>query len=213
MITCLGKSCSFGLRRVPFVNCCQFMFLVISLLIFRGCGIWLYQFLIIAYLFTWCLRDFYPRVSKTEEWNAFRNAVKFSSGSSELSCNVPNLCKYHWGKLSCGIFFQPWDIQSLWSFPALWLPCRVDDDVEYADNQSIICLVVCSTNGLCHSGMMSVFPPYYASVWNEDASSMIFWCSLVDGRLYWWSEGHVEHIFVGVEDNYCCIPTDPINPA
>ena len=23
--------------------------------------------------------------------------------------------------------------------------------------------------------------------------------------LYWWSEGHAEHIFVGVEDNYCCI--------
>ena len=53
MTTCLGKSCSFGLPRVPFVNCCQFMYLVISLLVFRaGCGIWLYQFLIIAYRFT-----------------------------------------------------------------------------------------------------------------------------------------------------------------
>ena len=30
MTTCLGKSCSFGLPRVPFVNCCQFMYLVIS---------------------------------------------------------------------------------------------------------------------------------------------------------------------------------------
>ena len=46
----------------------------------------------------------------------------------------------------------------------LWLPCRVDDDVEYANNQSIICLVVCCTHGLCHSGMMSVFPPYYGIV-------------------------------------------------
>ena len=53
MTTCLGKSCSFGLPRVPFVNCGQFMYLVISLLVLRaGCGIWLYQFLIIAYLFT-----------------------------------------------------------------------------------------------------------------------------------------------------------------
>ena len=53
MTTCLGESCSFGLPRVPFVNCCQFMYLVISLLVLRaGCGIWLYQFLIIAYLFT-----------------------------------------------------------------------------------------------------------------------------------------------------------------
>ena len=53
MTTCLGKSCSFGLLRMPFINCCQFMYLVISLLVLRaGYGIWLYQFLIIAYLFT-----------------------------------------------------------------------------------------------------------------------------------------------------------------
>ena len=53
MTTCLRKSCSFGLPCVPFVNCCQFMYLVISLLVLRaGCGIGLYQFLIIAYLFT-----------------------------------------------------------------------------------------------------------------------------------------------------------------
>ena len=55
MTTYLEKSCSFGLLRVPFVNCRQFMFLVISLLVLRaGCGIWLYQFLIIAYHFTFC---------------------------------------------------------------------------------------------------------------------------------------------------------------
>ena len=53
MTTYLGKSCSFGLPRVPFVNCRQFMYLVIFLLVLRaGCWIWLYQFLIIAYLFT-----------------------------------------------------------------------------------------------------------------------------------------------------------------
>ena len=53
MTTYLGKSCSFCLPRVLFVNCRQFMYLVISLLVLRaGCGIWLYQFLIIAYLFT-----------------------------------------------------------------------------------------------------------------------------------------------------------------
>ena len=28
MTNCLGKSCSFGLPRMPFVNCCQFMYLV-----------------------------------------------------------------------------------------------------------------------------------------------------------------------------------------
>ena len=53
MTKCLGKSCSFGLPRVPFVSCCQLMCLVTSLLVLRaGCGIWLYQFLIIAYPFT-----------------------------------------------------------------------------------------------------------------------------------------------------------------
>ena len=53
MTTYLGKSCSFCLPRVPFVNYHQFMYLVISLLVLRaGYGIWLYQFLIIAYLFT-----------------------------------------------------------------------------------------------------------------------------------------------------------------
>ena len=58
MTTYLGKSCSFGLPRVLFVNCRQFMYLVISLLVLRaGCGIWLYQFLIFAYLFTFQLAN------------------------------------------------------------------------------------------------------------------------------------------------------------
>ena len=52
MTTSLGKSCSFGLPCVPFVNCCKFMYWIISLLVLSvGCGIWLYQFLILAYLF------------------------------------------------------------------------------------------------------------------------------------------------------------------
>ena len=36
MTTCLGKSCSFGLPRVLFVNCCHFLYLVISLLVLVG---------------------------------------------------------------------------------------------------------------------------------------------------------------------------------
>ena len=36
MTTYLGKSCSFGLPQVPFVNCRQFMYLVISLLVSEG---------------------------------------------------------------------------------------------------------------------------------------------------------------------------------
>ena len=36
----LGKSCSFGLPRVSFVNCRQFMYLVISLLVLRASRMW-----------------------------------------------------------------------------------------------------------------------------------------------------------------------------
>ena len=52
MTTYLGKSCSFGLPRVPFVNCGLFMYLVISLFGFEG-RMW---DLIIAYLFTLHIR-------------------------------------------------------------------------------------------------------------------------------------------------------------
>ena len=39
MTTCLGKSCSFGLPRALLVNFCQFMYLVVSLLVLLvGCG-------------------------------------------------------------------------------------------------------------------------------------------------------------------------------
>ena len=63
MTTYLGKSCSFCLPRVPFVNCRQFMYLVISLLVLRaGYGIWLYQFLIIAYLFTLATAAIFDRL-------------------------------------------------------------------------------------------------------------------------------------------------------
>ena len=75
MTTYLGKSCSFCLPRVPFVNCRQFMYLVISLLVLRaGYGIWLYQFLIIAYLFTFYLFgprfDLYQSLNRLPIWNS-----------------------------------------------------------------------------------------------------------------------------------------------
>ena len=35
MTICLGRSFSFGLPRVPFVNCCHFMYVVLSLLVLR----------------------------------------------------------------------------------------------------------------------------------------------------------------------------------
>ena len=74
MTTCLGKSCSFCLPRVPFVNCRQFMYLVISLLVLRaGYGIWLCQFLIIA-----CLFAFYSKLMET----SLRNRIKLCSNKA-----------------------------------------------------------------------------------------------------------------------------------
>ena len=83
MTTYLGKSCSFGLPRVPFVNCRRFMYLVISLLVYRaGCGIWLYQFLIMLILLL-----FYEvlvlQVEVTNQWAWQRQKCH---SSPELSC-------------------------------------------------------------------------------------------------------------------------------
>ena len=49
---------SFDLPRVPFEGCCRFVYLAISLLVLRaGYGIRLYQFRIIAHLFTLLLHS------------------------------------------------------------------------------------------------------------------------------------------------------------
>ena len=40
MTICVGKSCSFGLPRVPVVNGCQCMYLVVSLLVLRAGRMW-----------------------------------------------------------------------------------------------------------------------------------------------------------------------------
>ena len=91
MTTYLGKSCSFCLPRVPFVNCRQFVYLVISLLVLRaGYGIWLYQFLIIAYLFTligkvkisiycYLLADILTELYRNVPWFVFCQIYSFCS--------------------------------------------------------------------------------------------------------------------------------------
>ena len=89
----LGKSCSFRLPRVPFVNCRQFMYLVISLLVLRaGYGIWLYQFLIIAYLFTlpqllsWLKRyscSVCVMVMMKQRWGLDRNVLRPTPGDPQ----------------------------------------------------------------------------------------------------------------------------------
>ena len=108
MTTCLGKSCPFGLPRVTFVNCCQFNYLVISLLVLRaGCGIWLYQFLIIAYLFTLQLfLTFHQQVKSCMFWDISRKQPRMLSARR----SVIRLIALHFSRFSetvcseCGMF-------------------------------------------------------------------------------------------------------------
>ena len=84
MTTYLGKSCSFCLPRVPFVNCRQFMYLVISLVVLRaGYGIWLYQFLIIAYLFTLRVPNLALSFYHGSKHTVVRSAWRFSNSSMD----------------------------------------------------------------------------------------------------------------------------------
>ena len=63
--------------------------------------------------------------------------------------------------LPLAVLFQLEDIQSLWHFLALWSPCRLDAQVQFADNKPVICPAVCTTRSLCHSDILSVIPSYY----------------------------------------------------
>ena len=100
MTTYLGKSCSFGLPQVPFVNCGQFMYLVISLLVLRaGCGIWLYQFLIIAYLFTLQQTHRVGTISSNNlggYLNRFVMAKTLGLGSTAVHKHRPNVVRSAW---------------------------------------------------------------------------------------------------------------------
>ena len=98
MTTYLGKSCSFCLPRVPFVDCRQFMYLVISLLVLRaGYGIWLYQFLIIAYLFTLKKNESNNKQSKHNMpfQNALSNSLKLGHKILEQAEQAEHLWKEH----------------------------------------------------------------------------------------------------------------------
>ena len=92
MTTCLGKNCSFGLPRVPSVNCCQFIYLVISLLVLStGCGIWLYQFLIIAYRFTLLKWQLFIIL-----WNWFKHGLHFTAIFNWAIQSRKHKCSLSW---------------------------------------------------------------------------------------------------------------------
>ena len=93
MTISLGKSCSFGLPRVPFINCCQLMYLVVSLLVLRaGCGIWLYQFLIIAYLFTLLFRI----LTCIQKYCSHIHHININMFARKRKKNLKNLQSFTW---------------------------------------------------------------------------------------------------------------------
>ena len=80
MATCLGKSCSFGLLRVPFVNCCQFMYLVVSLLVLRaGCDL-------IVLIPDHCLSFYFVLFSSGMDITAFDMCVPVNMDCAITSC-------------------------------------------------------------------------------------------------------------------------------
>ena len=105
-------------------------------------------------------RDTGPRESIAEEWTVSLKTVQFSSGSSEVSSIAFNRLQISWMKacllLFFFFFFQLRDIQSLLHFLALLSPCRLNAQVEFADNKPVICPAVCTAHSLCHSDILSV---------------------------------------------------------
>ena len=105
MTTCSGKSCSFGLPQVPFINCCQFMYLVISLLVLRaGCGIWLYQFLIIADLFTLSVCHYWTNVEYNNEEGYYSLHRNTHNGTNDSADSVMTWAGSSlWGQTACSL--------------------------------------------------------------------------------------------------------------
>ena len=74
----------------------EFMYLVVSLVVLRaGCGIWLYQFLIIAYLFTFQI-DVFETCNKWLKWQEVSVDIKILSpgGCPPLGCGYIHLLNH-----------------------------------------------------------------------------------------------------------------------
>ena len=83
MTTYLGKSCSFCLPRVPFVNCRQFMYLVVSLFGFEG-RIWD----LIVSVPDHCLSFYFVKQQKTTCMKGARDSRKGNLKEVKLSLCV-----------------------------------------------------------------------------------------------------------------------------
>ena len=91
MTTYLGKSCSFGLLRVPFVNCGQFMYLVISLFGFED-RMWD----LIVSVPVHCLSFYFVENRYSNRWLCHQlgqhSTIRTSRSSSYLKGSTRSLC-------------------------------------------------------------------------------------------------------------------------
>ena len=62
--------------------------------------------------------------------------------------------------LPLAVLFQLRDIKSLLAL-ALGSSYRLNAQVEFANNEPVICPTVFTTQSLCHSDILSILPPHY----------------------------------------------------
>ena len=188
MTTCLEKSCSFGLPWVPFVNCCQYMYLVVSLWVLRaGCGIWQYQFLIIAYPFTFpneliCLTPATMRRSVIY-WNLDRPFICFIlSHLSPLTLEVvgaPQMTlQQYLSILPClplpsGSLQTPFPSHLLSSSPSCSFHCPLQNCLRHA-------------RGSWDVAIPSEFP-FFTMVRRSSCTPIAFWILLQTSSFITWS--------------------------
>ena len=83
MTTCLGKSCSFHLPRVPFINCCQFMYLVTSLLVLRAWSDCISFWSLLIFYFT------------AEILNVIKRATLITKSCNAIPSKASRIFSYH----------------------------------------------------------------------------------------------------------------------
>ena len=116
----------------------------------------------------------------------FLKTVQVSSTSSGLCPSASKLLQISLMN-ACLLpsYFSLETHQSLWYFLALWSSYRLNAQVEFADNKSVICSTVCITHSLCHSDILSVLPSNFDVVSEIPVfgARVMSCCELVDGRL------------------------------
>ena len=117
-------------------------------------------------------------------WVAMRPNSRKCQWEKFVSCCLPSACKHQISLELSGLVVVVQDRFWRWE----------------RDNQSIICQVVCAIHGLCHSGILSVFPSHYDIV-NE--MSMFgtwthLWCLCEEDYI---GDLHIMHSSFSLEQN------------